>query len=386
MRVLVTYGRHTKTLAAVRSIGRSGRNVVVIDSRSSPLCSFSKYCAGFFLSPSPEHDSAGYLDFLAKIIAAERIDLLIPMDDPECDLLSTQENASRLGCLVALPPSDSYLIARDKNSTVELAQELGIQVPKSFVVNDANSASQIPRLIGLPAIVKPVRGSGSRGFHILRESASLGDVAQLISTYGPLVAQEFVPHGGAIGVSYLLNQGRTRAVFSHKRLLEYPESGGPSIVRESIRQPEAEKAGRLLLEKMRWHGVAMVEFRTDSRTGKPILMEINPRFWGSLPLALACGIDFPRLLCDMYEKGDVPQVESYKTGVRCVNLLPFGAASILGQNGLRRFCEIGRNALACRCFDVESFEDPLPTIGALFSLFGYAMDRRKVESFYRVST
>jgi len=34
-------------------------------------------------------------------------------------------------------------------------------------------------------------------------------------------------------------------------------------------------------ESLDWHGVAMVEFWIDSRDGKPKLMEINPRFWGT---------------------------------------------------------------------------------------------------------
>lgn len=385
MRVLVTYGRHSKTLSVVRSIGQSGRDVVVTDSRKRPLSSFSKFCTKFSLSPSPKSDPGRYLEFLERTVDAERIDLVIPMDDPECDLLSEKENASRLRYKVALPPPDSYLTARDKYRTIQLAEELGIHVPKSLVVKDANFASEIPGVTGLPAIVKPVKSSGSRGFQLIENSSSLRSIRNLISAYGPLVAQEFIPHGGAIGVSYLLNHGRTRAVFAHRRLLEYPESGGPSIVRESIRHLEAEEAGRVLLEKMNWHGVAMAEFKIDSRTGKLTLMEINPRFWGSLPLALACGVDFPRLLCDMHEKGDVPSVESYKTGVRCVNLLPLGVASILGPNGFRRFREISRYALACRCFDVESFEDPLPTIGAVLALFSNAMDRQKLETFYRVS-
>jgi hypothetical protein len=52
-----------------------------------------------------------------------------------------------------------------------------------------------------------------------------------------------------------------------------------------------------MLDALKWHGIAMVEFRQDSRDGEYKLMEINPKFWGSLDLALAAGADFPADLC-----------------------------------------------------------------------------------------
>ena len=217
---------------------------------------------------------------------------------------------------------------------------------------------------------------------VLEGEKDLPKVPKVMDKYGTMLAQEFIPNGGSVGVSYLFNSGETRAVFSHRRLLEYPESGGPSIVRESIRHEEAEEAGLRLLQRMKWHGVAMVEFRIDSRNGKPVLIEVNPRFWGSLPLAIASGVDFPRLLCDMYEHGDVPVVSTYDMGVKCVNLLPLGMASIMASNGARRACDIARNAVRSGCFDVESLEDPMPTLGALISMFEYVGDKSKRETFF----
>ena len=48
----------------------------------------------------------------------------------------------------------------------------------------------------------------------------------------------------------------------------------------------------------------MVEYKRDSSTGQPYLMEVNGRFWGSLQLAIDSGVDFPRILvaCALGEK------------------------------------------------------------------------------------
>ena len=66
----------------------------------------------------------------------------------------------------------------------------------------------------------------------------------------------------------------------------------------------------------------MVEFKKDTRTGEYVLMEINPKFWGSLDLAIAAGVDFPGLACRMALEGDIAPVCSYATGVKFRWLLP----------------------------------------------------------------
>jgi len=369
----------------VRSLGRSGREVFVTDSRKNPLSAYSKYCSHFIPTPSPKERPEEFLEKLAAIVKEFAIDAVIPMDDWECDLLSPSDRRASLGCKVMMPSQGAYERARDKDKTIQIARELGLRVPRSMLLAKPDEIEKAVAEIGFPLVIKPVRSSGSRGFTLAHNELELSAIPGLIEEFGPAVAQEFIPYGGSVGVSYLMNDGDLRAVFSHRRLIEFPESGGPSIVRESIRHKEAEADGQKLLECIGWHGVAMAEFRVDSRTAKPVLMEINPRFWGSLPLAIACEVDFPKLLCDMYEHGDVEKVLNYPTGVKCVNLLPLGVVSVLGPNGLRRAREIVRYSLLDRCFDVESMDDPWPSLGAVFSLFGYVGDKAKLESFFRTA-
>lgn len=71
-----------------------------------------------------------------------------------------------------------------------------------------------------------------------------------------------------------------------------------------------------MLQAMEWRGVAMVEFKRDRKTGEYKLLEINPRFWGSLPLALHCGVNFPVYQAQL-ALGLTPQAENtYPTGRR----------------------------------------------------------------------
>ena len=385
MQVLLTYGKHSKTLSAVRSLGRAGKQVIVTDDAKGALSFFSKYCHKSIVTASPLANPDAFLNEVCALVEEEAVDLLIPMDDPECDILSKAANSLKVKTTVALPSTDAYEVARNKDRTVRLAANLGIIVPKSRVVGNIQQLRDATDELGFPSVVKPLRSSGSRGFQIVSKREDIEGTSGLFDHYGSLVAQEFIPNAGALGVSYLLDHGKTLAQFAHKRLLEFPETGGASIVSESIRHPEAENAGRVILEHIGWHGIAMVEFRVNARTNKPVLMEINPRFWGTLPLAIACGVDFPRLLCELYERGHAGPVESYRVGVRCVNLLPRGVASAVAPGGVRRLLRTLRYASHCRCFYVESFDDPLPTFGAALELLRYSVDRNMFQSFYRRS-
>jgi predicted ATP-grasp superfamily ATP-dependent carboligase len=75
-------------------------------------------------------------------------------------------------------------------------------------------------------------------------------------------------------------------------------------------------AGARLLEALDWEGVAMVECKHDPVTDRYYVIEINPRFWGSLQLAIDAGVDFPRLLVECAIGGSPAPVTSYRTDIR----------------------------------------------------------------------
>lgn len=125
------------------------------------------------------------------------------------------------------------------------------------------------------------------------------------------VVQQYVK-GEAIGFFALYQEGKLLRYYIHRRIREYPQSGGPSVAAETIFIPSVLDAGKRLLDELKWHGVAMVEFKYDTATDTPYVIEINPKFWGSTELGLAAGINFGDLLWKMYRteqllpQGDAP--------------------------------------------------------------------------------
>jgi predicted ATP-grasp superfamily ATP-dependent carboligase len=368
MRVLVTYGRNPKSLAVVRSLANAGHEVFVSDSIPVCLSAYSRHCAGFILTPNPSHSPSEFIECIDESMTTRQLDFIIPMDDAECDVLYSESTPDSIHRAMVMPDYGQYLVARFKNLTIAKAKSLGISVPASCVATSISEVVDCTEAVGHPAILKPTKSSGSRGLVLFTGPESIPRAEKALQSYGQLLVQEYIPHGGSVGVSLLLDHGDVKATFSHRRVLEYPDAGGPSIIRESIRNEQAEDNARKLMESLRWHGVAMVEFVIDPRHGSPVLMEINPRFWGSLPLAIASGVDFPHLLCDVFQNKEINRVETYRLGVTCVKLTPSGVVALFGHNGMARGRTILRSAFNCDCFDVESFSDPMPSLGGMLML------------------
>jgi Carbamoyl-phosphate synthase L chain, ATP binding domain len=136
---------------------------------------------------------------------------------------------------------------------------------------------------------------------------------------GPVAMQEnFIGQGA--GIELLLNAGEPLLAFQHVRIHE-PIRGGPSAYRKSMAlSPELLTAAVRVLGAVRYHGVAMVEFKLNPATGQWVFLEVNARFWGSLPLAVAAGADFPLALYQLLVEGRTSFPRRYRQGLYCRNL------------------------------------------------------------------
>jgi predicted ATP-grasp superfamily ATP-dependent carboligase len=192
----------------------------------------------------------------------------------------------------------------------------------------------------------------------------------------PLV-QEWIPDGGGtFGFSALCDDGSdVKAAFIHKKLRMYPIQGGPSTLREGVHHSQIMELGLSLLKFLNWTGVAMAEFKVDPRDGIPKLMEVNPRFWGSLHLAIISGVDFPHLMLKLARGEPFEPVLHYPTGKRSRWLL-FGDILHFLKNPHRFHLDPSFFHFFDRdtVYDIISEEDPLPILGAMATFFTFLYD------------
>jgi predicted ATP-grasp superfamily ATP-dependent carboligase len=324
MRVLVTDGDSRPALAAVRALGRRGHEVIVAGERHPCLASVSKHAATFERVPSPVTDAPGFEAALIELVQRRRVEVALPIT--EVSTLLVTENQERLPsfCRVPFPQPAVVGNAANKAHVIRLAERLGVPVPRGLIVESADEGVRRAAELPYPVVVKPARsrvraGSGwiSTGVRYAVDASDLERILRSLprETY-PVLLQERIP-GPGVGLFACFDDGHPTALFAHRRLREKPPSGGVSVLCESSQlDPAAVEYSQLLLSELGWRGVAMVEFKRDDRDGQLRLMEINGRFWGSLELAIAAGVDFPSLALDVATGVRRSPQSAYRIGLR----------------------------------------------------------------------
>jgi predicted ATP-grasp superfamily ATP-dependent carboligase len=209
------------------------------------------------------------------------------------------------GVTVAIPDAAALATANDKAATARFAESLGIRTPRTRLVSTPDEALMAAADIGLPMVLKSAREEGRKVLRYVRDHATMAQSFNtlLAQSSGPLLAQELIA-GEGYGFCALYWRGALQRRFMHRRVREWPPNGGTSACAESVPEaPELERAGRALLDALHWHGVAMVEFKGGLTPGALALIEINAKFWGSLDVALAAGVDFPGDLATLMDGG-----------------------------------------------------------------------------------
>jgi predicted ATP-grasp superfamily ATP-dependent carboligase len=375
-RVLILDGFWNKSLAAVRSLGGRGFFVAAGESTRFAPALFSRYCRRRFVHPSVVGRPEAFLTALERELAIGHYDVLLPME------LSTQllvtKNRERIGALVRVPFADAELALQvhDKGFLASFARAHGIECPRTFLPQGPEQAAEIAPTLPYPVLVKPRHSSGGRGIvRVDRKIDLLAGYTRVHARYPMPIVQECLPPGGeALGVAVLMNfASEPKASFVYRRVREYPVTGGPSTVRESIWNPELQRCAERLLTALGWVGVAMVEFKVHPGDGRPKLLEVNPRFWGSLHHAIVCGVDFPFLLYSLAMEEDLAREHGYRVGVKSRSLLHGDLLHFLVSPDRFRlnpaFCDFSISD------DVLSTDDPLPTLGRIFSLVALVGDR-----------
>lgn len=379
MTIFVTDGAERTSLAIARSLGKKDIEVHVGESYRFATTSLSKYCKRSFIYPDPQIDCNKFINGLVDILKNMDYDAIYSSREVTTIPISYYKKELEKYTKVPFPDYEKMLITHDKAKTFKFAMECGIPVPKTYFVESTDELEEISDRIEYTVVVKPrCKTTWNNGKPMMLKVTSQNYVTNkndlikisddIFKKSGkmPLI-QEYI-HGDGYGVEVLFNHGEPRVVFMHKRLREYPITGGASTLRESIYNEKLKDVALDLMEGLEWHGVAMVEFKLDKKDGEPKLMEINGRFWGSLPLSIASGVNFPYLLHKMATEGDVEPVFEYKTGVKCRWLIPgdilWFVASLKNRvdkrNVLREFFKFGGMD-----YDILSKDDFLPTFGAL---------------------
>jgi predicted ATP-grasp superfamily ATP-dependent carboligase len=297
-------------LAAIRSLGRAGTRVLAVDHRPSALGFRSKY-AERLLCPDPFEDEHRFVNFIRALGDV----VVFPTHDNVLNAIA--QYADDLEVRTPFPSWELLDRVQSKRAQLEQAQAAGVDVP----VQDPGT---------FPVVVKPDRSVEfkrryKRQAFRCETQAELDDALAKTGEFGPIV-QELVPGGDdalyTVG-SYLGRDGEALGVFCGRKLRQTPPGIGTCRVGEAVWVPEVVHAALQLLRSFGYHGLSQVEFKRDARDGRYKLMEINPRLWQWHGLAMACGVDLPRIAYADLTGETPPDAQMNGSGKRwAITLLP----------------------------------------------------------------
>jgi hypothetical protein len=303
--VLITDAHTTAALGALRSLAAAGFPIHVMGESADMLCFASK--APHQALVCPPYDSPDFSDWLESTIRVQGIRLILPTErflhalgarlgdflpflhakvSPETLRISLGKTAL----------FDAFTKAADARLREGLPRHLVVSAESALPSRESFSGWPTPFFIKAdtleakaqaPALVQSVDSIDE----LLRE------LPKILARYRRVLVQGFAP-GRGVGAFLLRWNGQLIAHFMHERLHEVPHTGGHSSLRRAYWDERIFADARRRAEFLNWEGPCMFEYRQDSK-GDFQLMELNPRLWGSLHLALHAGVDFPLLLADL---------------------------------------------------------------------------------------
>jgi len=298
-KVFVTFGWCRSSYAAIWSLGRRGIDVHVGDASPLAMSRFSRYCKSFTKLPDFFIEPERYFYETCQALKRTKAKVLMPGHE-DVGIFSKRSDELPSDVSIALPDWSNYSIAEDKFTVLDLAQKAGCPVPETMEIGSLQELEILAESTDWPMVIKTRIGNSAKGVRIAHSKREMVEkFEELIRTYNlpkdrwPVV-QEFLP-GEAAGVCLAYDRGKCIASFAERYLrCKEPGKFGTSTLRETFDNQQLIVNAVAVMNELEWHGIAHVDFVAD-REGRFKLIEINPRLWGALALALFSGIDFPYL-------------------------------------------------------------------------------------------
>ena len=328
-RILVIGDDSRSALAIVRSLWRAGAQVSLASESKESIVRKSRAVQRVFDLPSSSASISAWERALKDILLKNEFDAVIPATETAWLGLVRMKDSLPESALRFLPDEKAFESVYRKSKTVALAKALSIPVPETALFeNEAEALFYVENHgFGKPLVLKPDVSKVWSGEYrvdldvgILHTEEDARSFLRSTLPFAPVLVQTRVP-GVGIGQEFLVCDGEIILSFQHERIHEPLGSGGSSYRKSASLYSGMLECSRKLIRALKWDGVCMVEYRWNQKTGEFWFMEINGRFWGSLPLAIRAGADFPAALISSELGGVKPSDRTYRIGLFARNVV-----------------------------------------------------------------
>jgi predicted ATP-grasp superfamily ATP-dependent carboligase len=361
------------SLAAARALHRAGWTVGVGGPRLVGLPMLSRSVRHRHLIPRHGMSASSFLKAIDRVIASHAYEVVFGCSDAEVLILSRERH--NIGACVPHPPHEVMLRATDKVELADAAEAVGMPTPPI-----AASAAEARALWGpTPTIVKerihrPVPSSGALT-HIASQAFLDPDSAERrveeVRALGSVPVVQPLLEGQLIAFTSVVDKrGNMVARVQQAAERTYPRDAGLSVRARTVPIDEqlSDQVGRLL-RSLGWFGLSELQFLVPA-DGVPVLLDFNGRFYGSLALALAAGVNLPDTWARIATSRTPVEAGDARAGVRYQWLEgDLRAARERSQGAVRDAADCLRYGVGAGG-SIWSPEDPLPgllTAGKLLS-------------------
>lgn len=353
MDALVTDAHIRWSVAGIRALGRAGLSVAALAPRRAGAGLWSRCASARELGPDSISDPAGFTEAVARVTRRYGPLVVYPGHEEAVDALL----AAELPREAVLPYPDGSLIQRlrDKRALGDMAAAAGLASPRTLAegsVSELRSTS-----LATPCAVKAARPGGTLiRTRVAPTAAALDAILAELPDAQPVLIQELA-EGPLTGLALVIaRDGGVAACFQQTACRTFPPEAGGSALAVSV-APEkwlVERSARMLSATGFW-GLAQLQFLPTARG--PGLIDVNTRFYGSLPLALAAGVNLPAAWHTVAVGGRTPRPEPYRVGVTYRWLDAELAAAFRGS-----WRNLARRAPNPRVGAMWAAYDPLPSL------------------------
>ncbi len=395
----IVLGLGQNGLATVRALARRGVPVIGIDGDLRQPGARTRYARKIHCRDFSSEGPALVECLVSLAGELGRKGVLFPSGDINLTVVSEHRERLAEHFHLSLPSREVLQHILDKKAFYRFAQQHGLPIADTWFVEDAAHVRRLADAIRYPSLIKPYQPNAAwrRAFDtrlfIANTAAELVRLYdKLYAVHQDLLVQEYIPGGDGDlcwGVTYLARDGEPAALWTGRKLRQYPRGFGTATLAESRWQPEVAAETLRALRALGHNGYGVVEFKRDARDGVLRITEVTGgRTWFPHGLVTRSGINLPYIwYCDVLGL-PVPRAvpangrSSFEEGIRWIHEerdLKTVVLYFLGRDGfgVRQWLASYRGR---RTYAYAAWDDPGPSFEAARRVLraGVARVRRRV--------
>lgn len=295
--VLIPDGESGFSLSVLRCLSQiTGLRTHILSTNAWALPRFSRHRRYFFTQTSGMGEQER-LEAICHTAKRTKVDVILPVDQQTIRLLSVHGRAlSQITTIAPVPDTVAFDIVMNKWLLAEWLKKEDIPCPATILYQNNKEFEQCLHAMIFPVLVKPTKGADGQGVVIFENPLTLLNSFKEQIHSKEYIVQSFI-RGYDVDCSVLCQKGKILAYTIQKGFMDGVKRFGPPAGIRFFYDSAVHETIRRLIDRLKWSGIAHIDLRYDEQDGQVKILEINPRFWASLPGSLIAGVNFPYLAC-----------------------------------------------------------------------------------------